>query len=179
MTCIAYDGRFVASDTQAVRGSALVRSAPKIEGRPIDGHGWHVFATAGAYGPMRSAMIQWWIGGCNPYAVPPHNFADVRDLGQFAVISAKTRQCWMYSHQMPYLDEENVPWALGSGGDHAITAMRCDRTAMEAVALAALDDVGTNDDVRFIDLEHPEKGVQVWDRMRQNDTIAEPARQFG
>jgi hypothetical protein len=162
VTTIAFDGRFLAADTLATRAGAIQRPALKIEVQKFEPYGWMAFATSGSYGPMRRAMIRWWAEGQNPHNLPPHNLSDPRDLGYFAVFSAESRQLWTFNHCMPYADEEEAPFSTGSGADHAITAMRCGRIAMDAVIMASIDDRQTNSDVRYIDLEAPERGVLTW-----------------
>lgn len=111
---------------------------------------------------MRPAMITWWEEGAVPHFIPQCG-EPAANMGCFAVIDVKTRRVWSYSHLMPYPDEDGIPYGLGSGSDYAIGAVRAGKNAMEAVAIAMIDDQGTGGNVEFFDLEFPEMDVKVWD----------------
>lgn len=154
MTTVAYDGRYLSADTLSHRhntpSNLLQSKIDLLEG--------FAYAVCGEWLAQFPAMIAWHRAGAIP-ADFPQSAAD----GTMLIVEIATRRLWIVSTRVRYLDEEAAPFSCGSGGDYALTAMDCDRTAMEAVQLASRRDLHTNDTIDFIDLEWPEKGVQRWE----------------
>lgn len=164
MTTIAYDGRHLAADTASRHCSGNRSHFPAIKlafrmGEEPSRH--FAFAVAGAYLPLLGAMIGWWERGADPHNMPPAGLS-AAEMGNFMVVSRSPRRAWIYSHLIPYPDEDFAPFVMGSGGDLALGAMRAGKNAMEAVVIAAIDDPRTNNDVRFIDIDGMHKGIQCW-----------------
>jgi hypothetical protein len=157
MTTIAFDGRFLAADTLATRGG----NSSNCLSTKIALAGGRAFAFGGAWGPLQADLMNWYLAGAEPAQLPSH--ARHSDGGTMLVLDLETRVPYVFTDKMPYADQEAAPIAFGTGGDLAQGAIRAGVTAMEAVQIAALDDLMTNDTIDFIDCEHPELGVQRWD----------------
>jgi hypothetical protein len=156
MTTIAFDGRYLAADTLAHRHNVPSNLLlPKID--MCDGF---AYAVSGSWLTMLGALIAWHRAGAQPRDFP--NPGELK--GGMLVIEMATARMWvMATEGAGYLDEEAAPFTCGSGGDYALAAMDCDRTAMEAVKLASKRDLHTNDIIDFIDIQAPEMGMRRWD----------------
>jgi hypothetical protein len=153
MTTIAYDGRYLAADTQAQRDN----NRSNIKCRKLRLVGAFAYAVHGDWHPVLGNLIKWHEAGAKPGDLPQHGG------GSLTIVNVISGCVWAVAGpQMPYLDEEGAPWGCGSGGDIALGAMTQGATAMEAVAAAMRYDTGTSGDVEFIDLRDLGAGVQTW-----------------
>jgi hypothetical protein len=154
MTTIAFDGRYLAADTQSSRGGI----PSNLESRKIIIEGGFAYAVNGEWGPVAFDLIKWHQSGAEPDELPKHG------EGSLLVVELSSRRCWVVSGpKMPYLDEEAAPFTGGSGGDIALGAIDAGLNAMEAVRIASKRDLHTNDTIDFVDLDWPNRGVQRWD----------------
>lgn len=154
MTTIAYDGQYLAADTQVQRNG----NRSNIKCRKLAIQGGFAYGVNGDWHPVLDDLIEWHQHmGARPNDLPKHGG------GSLTIVEAATGRAWAVAGpQMPYLDEEGAPWGCGSGGDIALGAMIQGGTAMEAVAAAMRYDTGTSGDVEFIDLRNLGAGVQTW-----------------
>ena len=158
MTTIAWDGRFVAADSQCVAGGyAKPETARKI--RRI---GDLVYAVSGLY-CMFDAMIEWHRQGADPREVPACK-SDGDDI--VLIVFYPSGRCWSYRSSVPYPDEAFAPDAWGSGYQFAIGAMKARCNAETAVSIAAKCDVGTGGDI-FVE-ELASNGEKGWGVVEAN-----------
>lgn len=145
MSTVAYDGRYLAADTQASdNGQRSLKKAMKIASKNGIAYG-----SVGVMG-VKDVFIQWYEAGADPKSMPPHGFAD-NDLGNFIVI--KAGKCMVYSWMWPYPQEEIAPMAWGSGAQYALGAMVAGANAIKAVECAIKLDLHSGGQVDVIDLE--------------------------
>jgi hypothetical protein len=156
MTTVAFDGRYLAADTMAHRNgvpSNLLQ--PKID--MCEGF---AYGLSGGWIAAFGDLIAWHRNGARVNEFPE----PLKTLkGGVMIVELATARAWVVTSECPWMDEEAAPFSNGSGGDFAVGAIDCGRTAMEAVQVASRRDVHTNDTIDFIDLEWPARGVQRWD----------------
>lgn len=153
MTTIAYDGRYLAADTLALRNG----NRSNIKCHKMRLVGAFAYAASGEWASIVGQVVKWHQEGAVPDDLPPYGG------GSLTIVNTISGRVWAVAGpQMPYLDEEAAPYAVGTGGDIALGAMDAGATAMEAVAVAIKHDNCTGGDVEFIDMQHTDAGVQVW-----------------
>jgi hypothetical protein len=143
MTTIAWDGRIVAADSLGVAGGG--RSF--LPSKKIVEEGGVIFAACGRMGPMLDAWAKWWKDGADPTNVPPQG-GSTEDCGNFIVFA--DGRCFIFSHMVPYACEEAAPFAIGSGADYAVGAMKAGADACRAVEIAIECDVNSGGPVEVI-----------------------------
>lgn len=148
MTTIAYDGRFVCSDS--LQGSGSYNEAtPAIKLR-IDGA--KVYAITGFFSWF-DAWIDWHKSGANPNDTPVYKGGNSEST--FIVFEAG--RCFMYTHELPYADEQYAPCAFGSGWKYAVGVMQHGGSAREAVEICTKIDPHSGGPVQVIDLHEIQK----------------------
>jgi hypothetical protein len=144
MTVIAWDGKTLAADRRSNNSWGVHDSVTKITK-----HDGALIGTAGK-GAVALEMRAWWLAGAIPEQFP----ASARDPegGNIVVITAD-RRVLQYSTG-PYPSEmEGRFYVIGCGGDIALAAMHCGRTAIEAVQLACELNCNCGNGIDTLELE--------------------------
>ena len=134
MTCVAWDGETLAADKRATVGS-LYRTTTKIYrvGSALVGY-------AGP-GALSREMLAWARGGYRKV-----NFPELQRDSDNNITLCVIRLpgiIHVYENTPHAIEYEDKQFAMGSGRDFALAAMRLGKTAEEAVLLAAEFDPGT------------------------------------
>jgi len=144
MTVIAWDGKTLAADKRFSLGNAVFITSKiyKIVNSQVFLCGFSHDASSG------EAMLDWFAKGC--------------DIEQFP-LSQRDKETWSpflaISQDGSILRYERTPYpikllpqkiAIGSGGDFAMAAMHCGKTAQEAVEIACLYDATCGDGVDYL-----------------------------
>jgi len=143
MTCIAWDGKTLASDKR-VTEEGLARTVTKI--RRING------LLVGATGLTWAGreMLAWVERGRKPEDFP----ASQRNKDDWAgTIVIEGTHILTYDRGPYPIEIEDPTYAIGSGRDYALAAMHCGKTAAEAVEIAALFETGCGNGVDTLELE--------------------------
>jgi hypothetical protein len=100
-------------------------------------------------GALFDPMIQWYIDGANPEALPKcaEAYADT------ALIVFRQGHACFYKVNLPYPDDAAAPDAWGAGADFAIGAMEAGASAEQAVELAIRREAYCGGPVQVIDTE--------------------------
>lgn len=140
MTVIAWDGRYLAGDKMTNFGGlhATVTKVHRINGRLVGGCGTQA---------LIREMIDWISGGCDPTRFPAAQRDEDKACSMLVVNAGGV--VWQYETTPYPLVLENKFWAVGSGRDFAMMAMRLGKTAREAVVLTSqmCNDCGNGVDV--------------------------------
>jgi hypothetical protein len=145
MTCIAFDGRFVASDMLCKFGGYR-GPLPVVK---IREHNGIVYGLTG-YPAWFDAWIDWHQKGADPNNTPKCTFAG-DNTGNFLVFQeGKAFVCY---YQLPYLQEAGAPDAWGSGAEFAIGAMKAGASARQAVEITIECNPDCGGPVQVIDLQ--------------------------
>lgn len=152
MTIIAWDGRYVAADTQGARECRRVAGAfRKI--RVIDGRVYGYTGVSSLAGPM----MEWASAlGADPNRLP--NVGDPEEDPQ--VIRFDAAMALMYCRRVPYPSRYNPPEAWGAGVDFAAGVMAAGLDAVAAVQLTILHHVWAGGMVDYVDLYEAELQVR-------------------
>lgn len=147
MTCLAWDGRFLAADKMASNGNTC-RTTTKI--RRIKRVG-HMVEVIGITGELDSGLLlmQWYENGADPKDWP--DCQKDNDRWSRLVVADKTG-CWQYERLPVKSRIEDRFSAWGQGRDFAIAAMHLGQTAAQAVAIANIYDTGCGNGVDVLEL---------------------------
>lgn len=144
MTLIAWDGRYVAADSQMTYGSTRASG----EYKKIRKKGNTVYAFTGT-AALFDPMIVWFEQGAKPEERPI--FAD--DDGRSTLIVWRDGKCHSYKIETPYPCECFAPDAWGVASDHALGAMDSGTTAIKAVERAIEREIYLGGPVLWVDLQ--------------------------
>ena len=153
MTTIAYRDGIIATDSRTVRGTTV---ATDYGTDKIGRHGSLVFFMAGSLSDYESFMESFVAGK------PVKRFIEVSAL----VFDEDTRDLWYSGIDNPAREfwkqrlNRDTYTAIGSGSPHALTAMDCGQTAVQAVAMAAMRDLYTGGMIHTYDVNNPEAGIE-------------------
>jgi len=144
MSTVAWDGKILAADKRATIGS-LHRTTMKIHrvGSSLVGY-------VGA-GAQSREVLAWACGGFKKSAFPESQ-RDVEKSTTLLVIRPGG-MIHVYEHTPHAVIYEDKQFAIGSGRDFALAAMRLGKSAREAVLLAAEFDPGTGNGVDTLTLQ--------------------------
>lgn len=136
MTTIAYDGKTICTDSQVSSRDVRFGTTTKL---------WKLesgalFAVAGDIALGYAVML--WL---DQKAEKPTSTDDEQVAG---ILIETDGSAWEYSGKAIRRFPACVPWATGSGEVIAMTAMRCGKTAREAVELACEMDANTSGPVQ-------------------------------
>jgi hypothetical protein len=131
MTCIAFDGISIATDSRYVRGDGEITSDAK--GKCINRDGYKFFV-AGNWSDAE-ALIDAWLNKVSK--VEKSNDADLFAMKDGAVQRIGSAEGVVYT------EKAKAPDALGTGKPHALTAMDMGADAKTAVKMAAKRDTNT------------------------------------
>ncbi len=153
MTTIAYDGRFVASDSLlCIGGSKSSESIDKL----IPSASGKLYSLTGLASVVYP-WIEWYeqVGRDQQNGPQLPKVSRDEDNSNFLVFDYE--KGWqMFSLACPYAIWRKEPWAWGSGADHAITALDARLSVTQAIILAAKRDPHTDDLVKVYDLKNRE-----------------------
>jgi hypothetical protein len=164
MTLLAWDGRYVAADSQITCGT--IRTSGTVE--KISKIGSTVYAFTGT-AALREPMIEWVEKGADPDERPL--FGD-GDKGCTLVVW-RDGKCFQYNLDTPYPFECKAPDAWGVGMSYALAAMDCGKTAVEAVEKAIQREVYLGGPVLWVDLK-PEQD-RIVRLAKVLNSVGEPA----
>jgi ATP-dependent protease HslVU (ClpYQ) peptidase subunit len=142
MTTIAVNADEIAWDSQVTYGN--VRAV-----MPNDKVSFCFGAIYGCAGDAAACekLPEWHNRGAKPRSKPD---------GPWQMIVVNAKGCFYYTDDQPTGHAVTVPFAIGSGQDFALSAMRSGKTPGEAVAIAADFDIYTG---------HPVKAVKIMAEM--------------
>lgn len=162
MTCIAFDGRYVATDKMACSGTRLATGIKMVVADR------KVLAWCGDYS-HGVAMMQWYTAGCTPAELPPST--EDRWASLYVFERGETIRCFeAKTHPIILLDEI---MGAGTGGLCALGAMSAGKSAEEAVKIATRWCDGVGNGVHVIDLWEV---ADVHDRGDRGSEAAAPCR---
>lgn len=146
MTTIATDGKTLAADMRVCAGNTIepwLVSKIRIKGDCV-------YAMAG-HSQLFDVMIKWYEEGHQPRSLPqtPARAEHKISLGFWAF---KEGQLFELTYDMPYPMVIGTPAVLGSGRDHALTALVLGYSPEEAVKVAAKLDPFTDSNVQVLEL---------------------------
>ena len=132
MSVLAWDGHTLATDRQITNGNTITTPICKHER-----YGAELLGLVGALGASR-AMRDWYIAGANPDAFPKLR----PDTNAVLIVVHADGSLSEYSGE-PYACRyaAGLPYAAGTGESAALAAMRCGKTAAEAVQIACEVDI--------------------------------------
>jgi ATP-dependent protease HslVU (ClpYQ) peptidase subunit len=138
MTTIAWDGKELAADKQATYQDKPYRCT-KIAKR-----NGMLYGVAGYLSAMWP-LIEWHAAGCDPDAWPCSAQSDEKEDDDETVllVIAKDRILIYQSEPNPAILDVDQPFAIGSGQDYAMAAMKLGKSSADAVRVAAEIDCGT------------------------------------
>ena len=141
MTTICTDGVTLATDGLAFDGVIVSRRERKhvVEGGAI-------YALAGTACMMRP-VIEWVKAGADPQHIP--KVAD-NDWGVLLVIDREGMRC--YSSKVPYAENIDLPFAMGSGRQMAWGALKAGMSPLEAVGIACDGDPWSGGEIQVINI---------------------------
>lgn len=162
MTTIAYDGHYIAADGRASQGNLIVgKRTPKLfpltitrNGVPSDA----VLAGAGSYQTLVTVAKHL----AESDAESPEMIPDI-DQGEFQglLVIRDSGEVFCLEDRL-ILTPAEVPTALGSGMDYALTAMALDKNAEEAVHVACELDCFSGGDIAVFD-------TRTWQFVKDED----------
>ena len=126
MTVIAWDGKTLAADKLACRGSIIEITTKLYEGR-----GGYALSFAGE-APKGMAMVKWFNDGAKPEEWPKFQ----KDDDFVTLVCASREEVVVYFDQPEPLSFDNKFNAWGAGSPYAIGAMAAGKSAREAVEIA-------------------------------------------
>lgn len=149
MTTIAWDldRGMIAADGLACSGNTIIaKDRKKIVAR--DGA---IYALTGCWIYFKP-LIEWHKVGADPNKLPVRNGNEMH--WSLLVITEREGRAVaeITTHEAPYFEDMPRKFALGSGCDVALGAMRSGKTPAEAVAIAMTDDVKTGGEIQVIDI---------------------------
>lgn len=128
MTCIAFDGKTLAGDRLASRGSNTASRVTKIFQR-----GGRAYAISGTYA-YSAAIMAWHIAGADPEKFPKP--FDEDDTDACVLVIEPGRPLKVYQSSPAAVMLEDACYAMGSGADFAYGAMAMGADAKTAVEVA-------------------------------------------
>lgn len=145
MTTIAWDGRTLAADKQSTDSSGLMTTVTKIW--RIDDY---LFGATGS-SPAIQEFKHWISNGADPKDFPSNIRPDTPWSVHAIVISAE-QGIRVFENSAFAFTVERTRHAMGSGRDFALGAMRCGKSAVQAVEIASEFDCGTGQGVDTLTL---------------------------
>ena len=147
MSVIAWDGERLAADKRACLGT-LIRTTTKIfrVGDALTGYAGD--ADGG------EELLAWFKDGSDPAKFPPSQ----RDKDSWAgllVIRREGSEILKYERTPYPIKFPPQQFAIGSGRDFALAAMRCGRDAVGAVDIACIFDTGCGNGVDVLSFDPP------------------------
>ena len=157
MTVIAWDGRYIASDSQSEYGGLLGSCAKLWRGTDYDPG-----AVVGIVGAYRSSKLvaDWFATGADRGAFPKLLEVD-RDCAGVIVVDSELLVTTFEGSPCP-IEEQLSIYAWGSGGDMAVGAMEHGASAMEACAIACRRMSGCGGNIMYCDMADPDAKLAVW-----------------
>lgn len=163
MTTIAYDGRHLAADGRASQGNLIVaKRTQKIFPLKVLRDGVEqdaVLAGAGSYQTL--VQVKQALAAMEGIEAPEMIPAIEPGTFQGVLVMRGTGETFYLEDQL-VLTEAELPLALGSGTDYALTAMRLGKNAEEAVHVACDLDCYSGGEIRVFD-------VASWDFLTAED----------
>ena len=136
MTTLAFDGKILAADTLVTADGMAFGHAKKIF-KLKDGR---YFAFCGSFA-LELAIIEWLNGGEVP------SILDQEGLG--GIVIDKDGKAYEFNRSFR-LYPACIPWAGGSGEQIAMTAMKCGKTAVQAVKVACSLDIHSREPINSV-----------------------------
>lgn len=131
MTTIAFDGRVLAGDRQANWGGTPIPTRKVFKVRHPR-HGAWIWGCSGSAAES-TAFDRWAKGLGSPTALKGSVVLAVNEDGAI----------WTMDEQLVWVRLDTDCWAIGSGTDYALGAMKAGASAKEAVEIASALDVHT------------------------------------
>lgn len=144
MTTIIVTQDFIAGDGLARNGHdrTLSRSVSKV--RTQAGRVYALSGSAAIFDPL----IDWHSTGADVEKVP--KCSDQISWSLVALNPDGTLD--LYTKDAPYADRNELPFALGSGGDYALGAIAAGADVRRAIEIAALYDTNTGGDIQVVNI---------------------------
>lgn len=149
-TTVVWDGKHLCSDSQATCGH--LKTYVKKVVRSDDRHA--SMAAAGSY--VRIQLIMDYFTNCTD-PLSKMNLPESDEEGDEVdiLVVFDSGQALFYGGDLKHLSIVEAPFTLGAGGDIALGALCCGKTAEEAVKIAEQHDVFSSGDVQVV--EAPQK----------------------
>ncbi len=144
MTTIAYDGQYLAIDSQLTAGGRKMTGTKLLRATTPDGLEL-VVCGCGTWSEIKKFVA--WLEGSEEE--PKFDEIDV-------LVAHSDGSVFQYSFEEPE-DVTGTKVTLGSGSDYAMGALLSGKSAREAVAIASQCDLYTSGTVRFYDTQKPFK----------------------
>ena len=145
MTVIAWDGTTLAGDKRTSFGG-LHATTTKVQRLPNG-----VMVGCAGNTAQIWEMVHWLAQGADPEKLPAIQ-RDAKECVTMLVVY-RNGELWQYENSPYPIRIEDKQWAIGSGRDFAIAAMRLGRTAAQAVALTCELDMSCGNGVDALMLE--------------------------
>lgn len=153
MSTVAYDGRYLASDTMGAVGDyRQPNHIDKLVTR--NGRAFAVVGSIAYFGPM----VEW----ITMHSAEARLYPGKADWGSVITVGPHSEP-EIYSDDIPYPQRSAPLEALGAGREFALGAMLAGLTAPEAVAIAIQANYRSGGVVRFVDLHRSPLEVQEFD----------------
>jgi len=157
MTVIAWDGRYIASDSQSEYGG-LIGSCRKLW-RGVDQDPGAVVGIVGAYRSSK-LIADWFAQGGRVDSFPKLLEAD-NDRTAVIVVDSTLKVATFEGNPCP-IEEELSIYGWGSGGEVAVGAMEFGASAMQACAIACRRMSGCGGDILYYDMTDPDAKPAIW-----------------
>lgn len=145
MTTIATDGATIAADGLVQsNGIVATRSFRKIVVEDCV-----IYALAGTMCMLRP-LIEWVKAGADPERAPKTAESDWGCLLVIDGLGKEGARC--YFSKAPYPDSVDFPFAIGSGREIALGAMKAGKTPRQALDIAADCDIYSGGEIQVVDI---------------------------
>lgn len=144
ITTIAYDGKTVAADGRCTSDSRLLTD--KLS--KIRDTGEEIVAVAGT----QHTAFAWLDDYCSGLCPDPQPDDEAGENSfSVVIVNRKSKRAYLSYNGHPPM-EVDIPCAIGSGGDIAMGAMLCGRSAKDAVKMASKRDLATGGRIQEVKL---------------------------
>jgi len=157
MTVIAWDGRYIASDSQSEYGG-LLGSCTKLW-RGVDQDPGAVVGIVGSYRSSK-LVADWYAKGLGASEFPKLLAAD-DDRTAVIAVGSDLRVTTFEGNACP-IEEQLSIYGWGAGGEVAVGAMEFGASAMEACAIACRRMSGCGGDILYCDIADLDAKLAVW-----------------
>lgn len=142
-TTCCWDGTTLATDSQGTLGHHKTFNEQKL----YRSEKRHASAAFGGYALACRLVADFFVNSDEPLSHCPLPKTDDPELGITILIIFDDGQVLLYGGDLFHLSMVEPPFAFGSGGDVALGAMLCGKTAKEAVEMAKTTDLYTGGEV--------------------------------
>ena len=148
MTTIAIDsrGEFIAADGQVTCSGAVVTTTLRKILVETENGNPRIYAMAGTT-CMFEALVKWHKDGHKPSELPPASD------GKWTLLVIDRKGARSYGHEAPYAELVPYPYALGTGNEYALGALKAGASAEEAVRIACEIDIHSGGEIQVVNIK--------------------------